>query len=69
MTTLKAVRRARGLTQAQLAQAARVDQRLISRLETGQVKEPGYRAVIRICRALGVEPATIAEFRLPEDAA
>jgi len=64
---LREARRQFGLTQTQLAKLARVDQRTISRLEAGRVKEPAYRVVIRICRVLGVDPQQIDEFRLDDE--
>lgn len=61
--TLRDARRAAKLTQAQLASKASVRQQLISRIECGDVHDPSHRAVMRICRALGVESAAIDEFR------
>lgn len=60
---LKAARRSAKLTQMQLAVAAGVDQHVISRLESGRVRKPAYRDVMRICRALGIDPESIDEFR------
>lgn len=64
MAQLKDARRAANLTQKQLAAAATVDQRTISRLENGRVKKASYRDVILICRALDVDPEQIDEFKV-----
>jgi transcriptional regulator with XRE-family HTH domain len=56
---LKTARRAAGLTQAELAQQAGVNQRTVSRLENGQIQEPSYRAVTRIYKSLLRESAPV----------
>ena len=61
--TLKHTRMKRKLTQTALAGRVDVDQRTISKLETGQIGEPSYRMVVRICRVLAVDPESIDEFR------
>lgn len=60
--TLRDARKAAKMTQTQLATAAKVNQQLISRMERGDAHDPGHRAVMRICRALGVDPLEIDEF-------
>ena len=64
---LSHARRAAGLTQAQLSKLSGVNQQIISRIESGQVKSPSYRTVVRLCRALRVAPDAIDEFQLPEN--
>ena len=51
---LKERRRARGLTQARLAEAARVSQGLIARIERGNVLDPAASIIRRLANALGV---------------
>lgn len=60
--TLKQARERKALTQAQLARLAGVEQQTISRIETGQTREPSHRVVLCVSKALGVEPSSIAEF-------
>jgi transcriptional regulator with XRE-family HTH domain len=62
--TLRAARRAAGLTQAELAAKVGCDQTQISKLEAGQVADPSHRLVVRISRVLGVDPQQVAEFRV-----
>jgi transcriptional regulator with XRE-family HTH domain len=62
--TLREARRNAGLTQAQLAKRAHVDQRTISALERKQIAEPSHFKVVCICRVLGVNPQSIDEFRV-----
>jgi transcriptional regulator with XRE-family HTH domain len=64
MPNLKDARRSAGLTQTQLAAESGIDQRTISRLENGRVRDPSHRIVVRISLALGVHPQEIAEFRV-----
>jgi transcriptional regulator with XRE-family HTH domain len=64
---LKQARRRAGWTQAQLSARSGINQQIISRIESGQVRSPSYRTVIRLCRALGVQPEDIREFQLPEN--
>lgn len=47
-------RRARKMTQTELAQAAGVSQGLIARIERGQVKDPAGSVIRRLARALAV---------------
>ena len=55
MKNLRTVRLSKGLTQQALGQKTAVSQASISRIEAG-FQEPGYRTVLRIARALGVDP-------------
>jgi transcriptional regulator with XRE-family HTH domain len=61
---LSAARRRAGLSQTELAKRAKVDQRTISKIETGQIAEPSHHKVVRICRVLDVDPQSIDEFRV-----
>jgi transcriptional regulator with XRE-family HTH domain len=53
---LKTARQIARLTQQQLAERARVDPALISRLETGARRRPSYEVIIRISRVLNLDP-------------
>jgi transcriptional regulator with XRE-family HTH domain len=64
---LRTARLLAGLTQAQLAAKAGINQTVISTIESGRTKNPSHRSVIRICRALRVTPSEIAEFRVESD--
>jgi transcriptional regulator with XRE-family HTH domain len=56
-------RRHRGLTQQGLADLARVDKGYISRLEAGQIADPGIDLVERLSKALGVSIRQVADPR------
>jgi len=49
-------RRIAGLSQQKLADKSGVDIAVISRLERGLKREPSYQTVIRLARALHLEP-------------
>ena len=53
---LKKYRKIAGLTQQQLARKAGVDVTLISRLENGQRLNASYPTIVRLARALNLEP-------------
>lgn len=53
---LKKYRRIAGLTQDQLAKKSGVDKSLISRLERGQRQTASYESIVRLARALNLEP-------------
>lgn len=53
---LKVARQIAGLTQVELADRAGVDAALISRLEKGGRRRPSYEAIVRIARALNLNP-------------
>lgn len=52
---IRATRKQRKMTQAQLAAAARVSRRAIIELEAGRSPDPGFISVIRILMALGLD--------------
>lgn len=56
-------RRHRGLTQQGLADLARIDKGYISRLEAGQIADPGIDLVERLSTALGVSVRHVADPR------
>jgi transcriptional regulator with XRE-family HTH domain len=53
---LKKYRRIAGLTQQQLADKAGVDATIISRLERGARATASYATIVRLARALNLEP-------------
>jgi transcriptional regulator with XRE-family HTH domain len=53
---LKKYRKIAGLTQEQLARKSGVDLAVISRLERGLRRQPAYETVVRLARALNLEP-------------
>jgi transcriptional regulator with XRE-family HTH domain len=53
---LKKYRRIAGMTQEQLARKSGVDATLISRLERGQRRRLSYDNMVRLARALNLEP-------------
>lgn len=55
-TQLKNYRKVAGLTQKQLAQKSGVDVTLISKLESGQRLRASYPSIVRLARALNLEP-------------
>jgi transcriptional regulator with XRE-family HTH domain len=61
--TLRTARRAKDITQAQLAKLAGVDQRTISDIERGRNTNPSWETVARIAQVLEVEPQEL--FPLP----
>jgi len=56
---LREIREAKGLTQADLAEAAGVRRATISDLETGKSANTTLDLVDRLCTALSVEPAEL----------
>jgi transcriptional regulator with XRE-family HTH domain len=53
---LKKYRRIAGLTQEQLALKSGVDKSLISRLERGRRQTASYESIVRLARALNLQP-------------
>jgi transcriptional regulator with XRE-family HTH domain len=56
---MRTARRAKDITQAQLAEKSGVDQRTISDIERGANKNPSWETVARIARILEVDPREI----------
>lgn len=54
--TLKEARERKRLTQAQLAEAAGINQGTISLLELGRTTSPSWDVVAKLSRVLGVKP-------------
>lgn len=52
--TIRRLREAQGLTQAQLAKRAKVTQGYISQLEAGERQDIGAKLAVRLAKALGV---------------
>jgi putative transcriptional regulator len=59
--TLRQLRQARGLTQAQLAQRAGVSQGLISLIEAGRRTDFTLRVAVRVAKVLGVPVERLAK--------
>src|SRR5690349_7292735 len=51
---IRAARRARGLSQAELAEAVGMAQRSISHLERGEVERPQTHTLLRLSETLGI---------------
>lgn len=52
---VREARRALGLTQAELAARAGMSRLRVSQIETGRVREVGYRALVRLLRAVRLD--------------
>jgi transcriptional regulator with XRE-family HTH domain len=57
---LKKYRRIAGLTQGALAKKSGVDVTLISRLERGERRTASYESIVRLARALNLEPEELS---------
>ena len=57
---VKALRLARGLTQAQLATRVRISRKHVVRIEAAE-QEPTLGVIERLAKALGVKPARLLE--------
>lgn len=57
---VRELRKARGWTQEELAEASDLHENYISRLETGN-QEPGLFVILRLCRAFGLAPAVLLD--------
>lgn len=55
---VKAARRRRFMTQAQLAQAAGLSQRTLVNIETNRV-QPHFSTILKLAEALGVDPSEL----------
>ncbi len=58
---LRKAREAKGLTQVQLAQKAKVRQATISEMENGETVRVNLDVLDRLCSVLGVEPGDLLE--------
>lgn len=47
-------RECKGMTLRQLEKESGISNALISQIETGKVKDPGFSTVVRLCEALGI---------------
>ena len=56
---LRALRRRKGLTQQQLADAVKTDQTTISDLELGYTRAPSWPLVKRLCDVFKVKPEVL----------
>jgi transcriptional regulator with XRE-family HTH domain len=57
--TLKTARERRGMTQDELSAASGLDQATVSRLESGFIRNPSMRAVLKLERALRLKRGTL----------
>lgn len=57
---MRELRKERGWTQEELAEAANLHENYVSRLETGE-QEPGLFIILRLCRAFEVTPGTLLD--------
>lgn len=58
--TLKEARTRRNLTQEELEEASGVDQSVISKIERGTVRNPGIDTVLKLAKALRVNPGDLS---------
>jgi len=58
---LALARELKGWTLRDLERRTGISNALISQIETGHIKEPGFRNVVRLARALGLDLARLAE--------
>lgn len=59
MYNIKAIREARGISQAQLAQLTGIKQQQISRYESGNVDTIGLARIVKIAQALEAHPSEL----------
>lgn len=64
---LAIAREIKGLTLRDLERATGVSNALISQIETGKVKDPGFTVVVRLARALGLGLDRVAATARPLD--
>jgi transcriptional regulator with XRE-family HTH domain len=62
---LRKYRRIRGWTQIELGAHAGVDPTVISRLESGKSRTASYETVVRLARALNLEPEELVPVGQP----
>jgi transcriptional regulator with XRE-family HTH domain len=65
--TLRQARKRAKLTQEELEQRSGVSQTAISKIETGQVANPGWSAVVDLAKALNIDPSQL-KFNAQSDA-
>jgi DNA-binding XRE family transcriptional regulator len=58
--SVKAARRKRFMTQAQLAKAAGISQRTLVNIETNKV-EPHFSTILKLADALGIDPSKLVD--------
>jgi putative transcriptional regulator len=58
---LRDLRKARGLTQVQVAEATGIDQSQISRIESGETTAMDFSVLERLCAVLRCEPGDLLE--------
>jgi transcriptional regulator with XRE-family HTH domain len=58
---LGVARECKGLTLRQLETATGISNALLSQIETGKVREPSWRNVVKIAKALGLKLERLAE--------
>ena len=56
---LRELRRAKGLSQVQLAERTGIDQGALSRIENGKTQAMDFDVMARLCDALGCEPGDL----------
>ncbi len=54
-------RECKGMTLRQLEKESGISNAVISQIETGKVKDPGFSTVVRLCEALGIKIDRAAE--------
>jgi transcriptional regulator with XRE-family HTH domain len=48
-------RECKGMTLRQLEKESGISNALISQIETGKIKDPGFSTVVRLCEVLGIK--------------
>lgn len=64
---LAVAREVKGLTLRDLEKASGISNALISQIETGKVKDPGFTTVVRLAQALGLTLDRVAATVKPLD--
>lgn len=54
-------RELKGLTLRQLEKETGLSNAVLSQIETGKVKEPGFRSIVKLARALGLSLERLAD--------
>lgn len=58
---IKKIRKAKGMTQEQLTEKARIDYSFMNRIEGGK-KNPSLKTIAKLARALGVKLSELFDF-------